>query len=61
MKDGAVLKGWDGEAGRRMQGVSEEEMWVAEQRVNAEAKGKMKGVRKWIRFFSVLNNKGEKT
>jgi len=34
---------------------------VAEQRVNAEAKGKMKGVRKWIRFFSVLNNKGEKT
>ena len=54
MKDGAVLKGWEREAGRRMQGVSEEEMWVAAQRINAEAKGKIKGVRKWNNqaFFS---------
>lgn len=38
MKDGAVLTDSDGEAGRRVQGISEEVMWVAEQRVNVEGK-----------------------
>lgn len=45
-KGTAVLTGRDEEAGRVVQGISEEVMWVAEERVNGEEKGKRRRVRK---------------